>query len=157
MANRIVLSVVILAVLTGGYLWWNDERSPKQTSSVPTPTDTLTVLPTTDKTPQLGHDTVTYASTGYSPSNLRVKADTTVSFKNTNSKAMWTASDLHPSHRIYADSALSEHCPDNAGMSFDACIGTQPGSSWSFKFTKKGTWNYHNHLMPSHTGTIVVE
>jgi plastocyanin len=70
---------------------------------------------------------------------------------------MWPASAFHPTHTVYSGTSLSEHCPDTAGTAFDACKGFLPGQSWSFKFTKAGTWKYHDHLNPGATGTIVVE
>lgn len=100
---------------------------------------------------------VTYTDSGYSPRTLKVKVGETVTFKNQSLQAMWPASDFHPTHRVYSGTSLQEHCPDTTGTAFDACTEIQPGDSWSFTFNKQGTWKYHDHLSPSHTGTIIVE
>jgi plastocyanin len=122
----------------------------------PTP-PVQTEKPVTQVTQVSGQNVITYTDSGYSPSVLYVKVGDIVTFKNESSKSMWPASADHPSHRVYSGTSLSEHCPDPAGNAFDACTGFLPGSSWSFKFNKAGTWKYHDHLNPSATGTIVVE
>lgn len=94
---------------------------------------------------------VTYSDSGYSPQILQVKAGATVTFKNESSESLWTASAIHPTHKVYPTTG---GC---LGSTFDECKGDDPGSSWQFKFDIPGTWKYHNHLNPSHTGTIVVE
>jgi len=100
---------------------------------------------------------VVYADSGYSPSKIFVKIGDTVTWKNESSSGMWTASGLHPSHVIYSGTSLEEHCPDIQNTSFDECKSGQPGTSWSFKFDKKGVWRYHNHIQPSDFGTVIVE
>ncbi|BCX15823.1 MAG: hypothetical protein KatS3mg098_052 [Candidatus Parcubacteria bacterium] len=110
-----------------------------------------------EKQSSVEQSVVTYTNSGYSPSILKIKAGTTVIFKNESSRSMWTASAFHPSHTVYGGTSLEEHCPDTAAVAFDACSGVLPGNSWSFTFTKKGSWKYHNHLAPSDFGTIVVE
>jgi len=97
---------------------------------------------------------VIYTQTGYTPETLRVKAGTTVIFKNASPRSMWTASALHPTHRLYDDTALNEHCPDVSGVAFDQCGADE---EYSFTFNKTGNWKYHNHLYPEHTGAIIVE
>jgi len=107
--------------------------------------------------PAANQDTITYTDDGYSPNTLHVPIGTTVTFKNDSSRQMWTASDVHPTHTEYDDTSLGKHCPDTTGTVFDECEGVKPGNSWSFTFTKPGSWNYHNHLFASDIGTIVVE
>jgi len=48
---------------------------------------------------------------------------------------------------------LQEHCGTGT-TSFDQCAN---GGSYSFTFTKAGTWRYHNHSNASHFGTVIVE
>ena len=100
---------------------------------------------------------VTYTDAGYSPVALTVKKRETVTFKNQSSRSMWTASAMHPTHRVYSGTSLDEHCPDAAGTAFDACKGFLPGESWSFKLDKTGIWKYHDHLNPGVFGSITVE
>ena len=56
---------------------------------------------------------------------------------------MWVASAPHPTHTNYPG--------------FDAKQGVASGEKYSFTFDKAGSWNYHDHLIPSNFGTIVVE
>jgi plastocyanin len=83
---------------------------------------------------------VTYTEEGFDPPELRVKAGTTVVFANRVSEA-YIASDPHPTHTDLPE--------------FQS--GLLKFSGYSFIFTEKGTWGYHNHLKPSHRGTIIVE
>ncbi len=99
---------------------------------------------------------IRYTDDGYSPSAVTVDTGTTVIFENESENAMWTASDVHPTHRDYAGTELSEHCGDANSDAFDACEAIAPGDSWSFEFGKAGTWGYHNHRLPAHTGTVTV-
>lgn len=101
--------------------------APTTTQSIPAPIEQI----------------VTYRESGFSPATLRVKVGTTVVFKNEESEPMWVASNPHPIHTDYPG--------------FDAKRGYAQGESYSFTFTKPGSWKYHNHLGPSEGGTIIVE
>lgn len=94
---------------------------------------------------------VVYSDGGYLPDPLIVKKGTMVTFENATENPMWTASDQHPSHRLYPTRG---GC---LGSTFDACVGTPPGGTWSFTFDIVGSWNYHNHLNPANGGTIIVQ
>lgn len=80
----------------------------------------------------------------YTPVNRTIRAGDTIRFvnKDDRKKDMWPASDAHPNHTIYPE--------------FDPDRAIAPGSSWSFTFTKKGSWAYHDHLKSSCGGTITV-
>lgn len=123
-----------------------DQKEPGQDS------DDQSQAPTTQE-----ENTVVYTDEGFSPNTLEIKKGESVIFKNESSRAMWPASDIHPTHRIYSGTSLIEHCgSDLEDTAFDACQGIQPGDFWSFRFEKAGTWGYHDHLRPDLTGTIVV-
>jgi len=87
--------------------------------------------------------TVHYTGTGFVPSNLSVKLGATVTFINDSDASMWVASNPHPVHTNYPE--------------FDAKRAYIKGESYSFTFTRPGSWGYHNHLRPSDGGTIIVE
>ena len=87
--------------------------------------------------------TVTYTASGFSPKSLTIKAGDTVIFKNNSDSNFWPASGPHPAHTNYPE--------------FDAKQEIAPGATYSFTFTRTGSWKYHNHLNPSLTGTIVVQ
>lgn len=86
--------------------------------------------------------TVTYTDSGYSPSSLEVPLGATVVFQNDSTVPLWTASDPHPTHTDYAE--------------FDSHANTLPGESYSFIFTKSGTFGYHNHARSIHRGIVRV-
>lgn len=179
MKKTTIIIFIILIVILGFFIYFYFKKStpslspefqllqppqPIETPLFETPTSTLIETPTQTITKEPITETqletqniVVYTDSGYSPNTLRVKVGTNITFKNQSSRAMWPASDLHPTHRLYSGTSLTEHCPDTAGTAFDACTGIQPGNSWSFTFNKKGTWKYHDHLNPSSIGTIIVE
>lgn len=99
------------------------------------------------KQPPTGPDkvsllTVTIEQNRFFPTSLTVKQGDTVTFTSNDSTSHQLASDPHPAHTGYS--------PLNAGI-----IAT--GSSITVRFTKKGSFGYHDHLNPSITGKIVVE
>lgn len=100
---------------------------------------------------------IAYTNAGYSPQTLTIKVGDTVTFKNDSAQNVWTASGMHPTHTAYSGTTATEHCPDVANTAFDQCQAGTPGSSWSFKFDKAGSWKYHDHLHPSNWGEIVVQ
>jgi plastocyanin len=86
---------------------------------------------------------ITYSNSCYSPSNITVKNGDVVKFVNKSTRDMWPASDKHPHHDDYP--------------AFDSNGNVPTGGSYSFKFTKTGTWGFHDHLKPSCGGSIVVK
>lgn len=134
--NKFIIAILAIIVISAGS-YFLFIKSPK------TSTPTTEILP-------ISENIITYTDVGYSPNILNIKSGTTVIFKNNSSKAMWTASGVHPTHRLYPTTG---GC---IGSTFDACKGIQPGDSWSFTFDIPGTWKYHNHVNPSDTGSVIV-
>jgi plastocyanin len=100
---------------------------------------------------------ISYTNTGFHPTTIKIKAGTTVVFKNDSTSSMWPASDEHPSHTNYPGTDATKcGAPEAVGM-FDPCQPVQPGEYWSFAFTNKGAWRYHDHLNPTNRGVITVE
>lgn len=87
--------------------------------------------------------TVELKEDGFSPKEITIQAGDTVRFVTTRGKPFWPASNLHPTHEIYPE--------------FDPKEPVNPGQSWSFRFDKAGTWQYHDHLAPLYRGVIIVE
>lgn len=87
--------------------------------------------------------TVRYTENGFSPTTLTISEGAKVTFINDSDSGMWVASDPHPSHSILP--------------SFDSNKSLKKGESYSYTFTKKGTWGYHNHAQANRKGKIVVE
>lgn len=160
--NKVIIGIVAAVIIAVGgffllrgslYQTPSSNLAPQSTSQgtapiAPVPT---TQAPVTQGTSPAEQNVVTYTHAGYSPNTITIKAGETVNFKNNSSQSMWTASGVHPTHRLYPTTG---GC---IGSTFDACKGVQPGNSWSFKFDIAGTWKYHNHLSPGDTGTIVVK
>lgn len=159
----IVLAIVVLLII--GYLVFGGGSSaPSETA-----TTTVTGAPATDApgapavtttttttTAQQGGVTITYGPNGFSPANVTVAPGTKVTWVNNGSGRMWIGSDEHPTHTEFDGTSTSQHCvngaPANASV-FDQCSA---GSSYSFTFTKAGTWGYHNHAQSSAHGTVTV-
>lgn len=124
-------------------------EQPRQTAEPPT----TTTQPSANKEPQIPPETevqittIKYGDNGFEPKEITVKPGTKVSFINNTQIPMYVASDPHPHHDDYPE--------------FDAGVvlqrHPQPGEDFSFTFDKSGTWAFHNHAMPEHTGTVKVE
>ncbi len=94
---------------------------------------------------------VSHGDAGFVPSVVKIAKGKTVMFINDGTASMWPASAKHPTHNEYPTKG---GC---TGSTLDACKALAHGESWSFQFDQVGSWNYHNHLNPSQTGTIIVE
>lgn len=96
--------------------------------------------------------TIVYTGTRFIPDEVTIVEGGTVRFLNTSTGKMWIASDNHPKHDRYPVKSET----DCAGSSFDQCTSVDANGSWSFTFTRTGTWGFHNHLRAQDTGKIVV-
>ncbi len=99
---------------------------------------------------------VVYSASGFSPATLTVAPGTRVTWTNNGGGRMWVGADEHPTHTQYDGTGRAEHCAAGyAGPApFDQCAATD---TYSFVFTKPGTFEYHNHSNAAHTGRIVVQ
>ena len=86
---------------------------------------------------------ISYTNSCYSPANVTIKKNDTVKFTNNSTNNMEPASNNHPDHLLYSE--------------FDANNNIAPGGTYSFTFTKTGSWGYHDHSKPSCKGTITVQ
>ena len=124
-------------------------------SGIGTPPEVLNPREPSQTIPQT--HTIEMSSIGFSPSTLTIKAGDTVKFLAVDNSDRWTASAVHPTHTVYPGSSISKCNTDERDEIFDACKTIPNGQSFSFTFTKIGTWNYHDHKDPSEKGVIVVE
>ncbi|MBI2356074.1 MAG: cupredoxin domain-containing protein [Candidatus Doudnabacteria bacterium] len=100
-------------------------------------------LPPIKATPtEVAQQEVIVSENGFSPSEITIKKGSVVTFINKSSKAVWPASDPHPTHTDYSG--------------FDPKKAVESGASWSFTFDQIGEWGYHDHLSPFRKGTIKV-
>ena len=133
--------------------------NPYKPTATPTSTPSTVQTPTptpTEKTSEgqfSGGDTVenvdvqvfevVYDGEGFSPNSLKVKQGDVVIFNNKSDGPFWPASAPHPAHTDYPE--------------FDAQKKISSGQTFEFKFTKSGTWKYHDHLNSSAFGTVTVQ
>lgn len=97
--------------------------------------------------------TVTLGPNGFTPSEVRIAKGGTVQWVNSSDNPMWVASAQHPTHTVYSGTTLAQHCDDATDASFDQCKNS---GSYSFTFTKTGTWAYHNHSVNGQFGRVIV-
>ena len=105
---------------------------------------------------------VTYTNDGFEPRQVTVLASTSVEWTNRSDKLMWIASDPHPSHTDlpgFDEQGVegNERDTDLLGNSVPIAEAHVVGGIYRYTFLKKGVWKYHNHLLPSDRGSIIVE
>lgn len=111
------------------------------TEVAPSTTPETTVSPTAS--PAAKSVSVSIEDTGFTPATVTIPVGTTVVFTNNGQALHWPASDPHPVHT------------DLPG--FDAKKGLATGETYSFTFTKAGTFGVHDHLNARMKGSIVVQ
>ncbi|MES2994625.1 MAG: hypothetical protein V4681_01125 [Patescibacteria group bacterium] len=155
MNTRILWVLLIIVIVLVG-AWFAFGRT---TSDVADTTDVVTTATTTDTNVPSPAKTVvvTYTDQGFSPATASINVGDTVRFMNQSSSDMWVGADEHPTHTNYDGTSRSEHCAAAVNTSFDQCARSGNGTSWSFTFTKAGSFDYHNHARSDDGGTVVVE
>lgn len=100
--------------------------------------------------------TVNYDGSKFTPSTVTIAKGDTVTFVAASGKTFWVAADEHPTHTEYDGTSRSTHCAAGyAGAKpFDQCAS---GSTYSFTFTKSGTFDYHDHMHAQAEGKVVVQ
>ncbi|MEK7531493.1 MAG: hypothetical protein AAB545_00990 [Patescibacteria group bacterium] len=98
----------------------------------------VTSAPIETKTPKTL--AVTYTDSGFTPNTLEIHVGDSVTFAKEGLKVMWVASAPHPVH-----------------TDFPAFDQKKTGDSYTFTFTKIGTFKYHNHVAPGNNGIITVK
>lgn len=163
-----LILVLVVVILGGGYLLYknysgtkpNDtmkgtRKSAEVTQEITTnPTD---VTKATESAKQGKTVMVNYTDSGFDPKTVTVNKGQTVTWTNKSSSDMWVASNVHPVHSEYDGTTLAQHCANPTNTTFDECKAVGNGQSYSFTFTKAGTWEYHNHKNPTNLGTVVVK
>ncbi len=163
---KTLLWIIIILLLAAGVYWilsdntvpvsntyTTSNNSTDNTNNVSTTTINLQNSTTTVVTSSPKTVTVSYTNSGFSPKSIEISLGDTVRFVNNSSQSMWVASAAHPIHSAYDGTTLQQHCAPGSADSFDQC---KAGTSYSFTFTKVGTWNYHNHSDSTDFGTVVV-
>ncbi len=102
---------------------------------------------------------VVYTNKGFEPVFITVQVGTTVEWVNESDKLMWVASDDHPSHTDLPgfDQKGSEGNVSPPQSLVPIAYAHGGVEIYRYTFLEKGTWEYHNHLVPADRGTVVVE
>lgn len=129
MNKKILLLILVIVLAVSGYFLLGGNKSGNKGDNKSDISDNNIVISMTED--------------GFFPSTINIKQGETVVFKNDGAQDHWPASAIHPTHLVYPE--------------FDSKKSVASGDSWSFAFTKKGSWRYHDHLNPTFTGTINVE
>lgn len=87
--------------------------------------------------------TVFFTDGVFSPTNLQINRGDTVRFKNDSLFPIRVVSDPHPSHK------------DLPG--FDSISEIPSQGIFSYTFTQRGIFGYHNEKKPEENGTIIVK
>lgn len=148
--------VVVVIVLVGAWFAFGRTGEMSQETATTTPT---TVLNDTTAAPDNEIVIVTYTDQGFVPKVITIAVGDTVRFVNNSGGEMWVAADEHPTHTSYDGTTTREHCAEGVPTngSFDQCTKSGAGTSWSYTFSKNGSFEYHNHLRAADGGTIIVE
>lgn len=137
----IVIVSVFLFVNKSGVT--NDTTTGQNTNSN---SQTSTGQNTNDSSPQTNTQNstteVTLTGAGYSPSEIKIKAGSTVIWANKSGKEATVNSDPHPTHFLWPFLNLGNFAD---------------GQNFSVKFEKSGVYTYHNHFDPNHKGKVIVE
>jgi hypothetical protein len=87
---------------------------------------------------------------------VTIQKGQSVTWVDDTSGPMWVASASHPTHTAYDGTTEATHCSGSytGPTPFDQCQG---GSTYTFVFSKTGSFDFHNHLAAQFEGTVVVQ
>lgn len=132
----IISSIIVLLMLAAGFsLIYNKNNDGESNSDISTPEDGAKP---TGKIVE-----ITIHETGFEPASATIKVGDAVSWRSKDEDDPHIiASDPHPAHNNLPELLSPKITVDNA---------------YSYTFTKKGTYFYHDDFNPSLNGTIVVK
>ena len=143
----LTVSVLIIVLLVaGGFLLVNRAGNNSQAPSQAEPTEEV-VSPIEEESPTETKEVqnevvVTLTTSGFSPKTVTINAGDKVVFENQSGKTATVDSAPHPIHTAYPKLNLGNF---------------EDGETHELVFPDPGTYNYHNHLNASQTGSVVVE
>ena len=157
MSRNASVTILVAILIVGGYFLLTGEKAIAPSDGV---SNTMPVLGSDVPEAVVEEATgtvITYSASGYSPTPVTIKIGDTVTFKNESAIDMRPASAMHPTHTVYPGSDIQKCGTVEEKGIFDSCRSIKPLDLWSFTFTEKGSWNYHDHLTPKYFGKIIVE
>jgi len=105
--------------------------------------EAVSVTPVAEVTATGKTVTISMDEAGFTPKTVSIAVGNQVTFVNNGQALHWPASAVHPVH--------------TALPGFDSLKGLPTGGTYSFTFSKVGTWNCHDHLNPRNTCAITVK
>ena len=145
--RNIIIAVVVIAIIGVGYLLIKGYSKEPTVSVVDKQTATSSVTPSAGVGEQSkSSTTITYNSSGFSPSNVTIKTGGTITWVNDSDSEIQIGANPHPIHT------------GNKEMSGGGFVLTlASGEQAAVTITKTGSHGYHNHLNSSQGGSITVE
>ena len=160
--NITLIAAIVVSLIIGGIAgFYLSPGAPLVTTPTPVPEP-----PVSEK------NVIQITDTGFVPNTITIKAGEVVTFRSKATAPVWPAGDVHPTHDSYPSNAYalsgdqaksfgSKSCVEygirKSGDVFDPCKMLLPEQTFSFRFDEKGTWGFHNHVRPEHTGTVIVK
>ncbi len=163
------VTILALIIILGGGWWFINSQPPATDTAINAGANAAGTIPAGTQMPDealVGGDadagtqttgaTVHYGASGFTPKDVTIQTGQKVTFVNDGTGAMWVASDAHPTHTEFDGTDRAAHCSGSytGATPFDQC---QSGSTYTFVFTKAGTYEYHNHSAAQFGGTVVVQ
>ena len=138
-SSKVIIIVVLVVIVAGvaAVALTRNKKAPATSSTPPPTTSSSSTTSTSTNSSSTATDSVTIQNFAFSPASITVKVGT---------KVTWTNKD-GVSHSITADTA-SAYAPD--GQLFGQ------NQTFSFTFSKAGTYTYHCTPHPYMHGTVVV-
>lgn len=138
-----IAGVIILVLLIGGaFLLTNKAQAPQNTDQENAPSNSGTGAQSNITNAENEETIVSVTSSGFEPSEIKVKAGTKITWINKSGGTANVDSDIHPTHLLFPFLNLGNFDNDE---------------SVSVVVEKAGTYTYHNHLNPNQKGTIIAE
>ncbi len=141
--NRNIAIVAVAAIIVIGALSWyfiaQNARQATATNTTTNSTGNASQMPMsagTSEQPATTANAVSIKDMAFTPADITVKQGATVSWTNNDSIA----------HTVTETDGQTG--PDSSSV--------DPGATYSFTFTKAGTYHYHCSIHPSMTGTVTV-
>lgn len=143
MSKTIYAVIAIVVLVLGGFWLFGSSAKMNQNLNAGKTADTSTSKEAPAQNVPVETKTISFTGSSFSPQFISVKLGDTVTFVNNSTVGMWIASAPHPTHTDYPE--------------FDDKKALNPGESYTFTFTKAGTWKFHNHLNATYFGSVTVK
>lgn len=140
--SKVILAVVVVVAIAAALIvMMAGSKDNKSNNTSNSTTNSSATQPQASTNQEGVAATVTYTSSGFSPSSVTVKSGDKIKFVNNSDSAIQPSSDPHPVH--------TDNPELNVGQ-------IQPGESSTITVANKGTWGMHNHFNSSQKVTVVI-